>query len=294
MVEGSEVWGGRAVKIVDADYFKKIMAIRAPAVAAVLNPRLRLYYFQRLLQDGSTAIGTFTQINNHFKNSYGAYKRQQKEVEEAKRIGEEDTYGFNDSPIRPSIEDPTLEQLIDPFFIFEDDRVFNDVSEESRYLAEKLAPMKTPKFDSEGKEVVEPDTAIQEYWQRKGFEYPILSRMARDFLRIPATSAPSERVFSDSGNTITKKRCKLAPESIRYVVCLRSWGLLEEDDLDVEEEDIEGDGDSDGDKGGADSSMGKTLFYYIDAVFSSNQWLRSIPLNLRPSHKAPLLRIGHK
>jgi len=143
-------------------------------------------------------------------------------VEEAKKLDEEDTYGSNDSLIQLSFKDPTLEQLIDPFFNFKDDRVFNNASEESRYLAKKLVPIKTPKFDSKGKEVVEPDTTVQEYWQRKGFEYPILSRMARDFLCIPATLAPSERVFSDSGNTITKKRYKLALESVRYVVCLRS------------------------------------------------------------------------
>jgi hypothetical protein len=155
----AKVAAAAAYKTID-DYFKKIMAIRAPAVAAVLNPRLRLYYFQRLLQDDSTAIRTFTRINNHFKNSYGAYKRQQREVEEAKKLDEEDTYGSNDSLIQLSFEDPTLEQLIDPFFNFEDDRVFNNASEESRYLAEKLVPIKTPKFDSKGKEVVEPDTAV--------------------------------------------------------------------------------------------------------------------------------------
>ena len=94
----AKVAAATAYKTID-DYFKKIMAIRALAVAAVLNPRLRLYYFQRLLQDDSTAIRTFTRINNHFKNSYGAYKRQQREVEEAKKLDEEDTYGSNDSLI---------------------------------------------------------------------------------------------------------------------------------------------------------------------------------------------------
>jgi hypothetical protein len=93
--------------------------------------------------------------------------------------------------------------------------------------------------------------------------------MARDFLCIPATSAPSERVFSDGGNTITKKRYKLALESVRYVVCLRSWGLLEEDDSDVEEEDIKG-GSGGEDNGRADSSTGKTLFHYTNAVFNTN------------------------
>jgi hypothetical protein len=50
--------------------------------------------------------------------------------------------------------------------------------------------------------------------------------IARDFLVIPATSAPSERVFSLAGNLISKKRTSIASENVRYVLCLRSWGVL--------------------------------------------------------------------
>ena len=53
-------------------------------------------------------------------------------------------------------------------------------------------------------------------------------QIARDFLAIPATSAPSERVFSLAGNLISKKRTSIASENIRYVLCLRSWGVLVE------------------------------------------------------------------
>jgi hypothetical protein len=40
----AKVAAAAAYKTID-DYFKKIIAIWALAVAAVLNPRLRLYYF---------------------------------------------------------------------------------------------------------------------------------------------------------------------------------------------------------------------------------------------------------
>jgi len=59
--------------------------------------------------------------------------------------------------------------------------------------------------------------------------------MARDFQAIPATSSPSERVFSYVDNLITKKRTRIASENVRYVLCLRSWGLLLESD---DEEDM--------------------------------------------------------
>jgi hypothetical protein len=53
--------------------------------------------------------------------------------------------------------------------------------------------------------------------------------MWRDYAAIPATLAPSECVFSTAGNLITKKRTRMASETIRYVICLRAWGLLAKD-----------------------------------------------------------------
>jgi hypothetical protein len=49
-----------------------------------------------------------------------------------------------------------------------------------------------------------------------------LAAMARDYLSIPATSAPSELVFSLAGNLILKKRCRIASVNVQYVLCLRS------------------------------------------------------------------------
>ena len=40
----------------------------------------------------------------------------------------------------------------------------------------------------------------------KEYEYPIIARIARDYLAIPATSATSKSVFSIGGDIITKKR----------------------------------------------------------------------------------------
>jgi hypothetical protein len=61
--------------------------------------------------------------------------------------------------------------------------------------------------------------------------------MARDFLAIPASSAPSKRVFSQGGDLITKKRNRISGNNTRFVLCLRNWGILVKDDDDK----IEGD-----------------------------------------------------
>ena len=54
--------------------------------------------------------------------------------------------------------------------------------------------------------------------------------MALDYYAIPATSAPSERVFSMAGNLISKKRTRISSENVRYVLYLRSWGILDSND----------------------------------------------------------------
>ena len=47
--------------------------------------------------------------------------------------------------------------------------------------------------------------------------------MARDYLAIPSTSVPVERVFSGGTDLISKKRCSLSAESIQACMCLKSW-----------------------------------------------------------------------
>jgi hypothetical protein len=47
------------------------------------------------------------------------------------------------------------------------------------------------------------------WWCLKQHQYPILSKIALRVLAIPATSAPSERVFSVAGITIAKERSRL-------------------------------------------------------------------------------------
>jgi hypothetical protein len=47
--------------------------------------------------------------------------------------------------------------------------------------------------------------------------------MARDYLTIQATSVPSEQAFPVAGNTISKTRNRLLPETARACLCMKSW-----------------------------------------------------------------------
>lgn len=61
------------------------------------------------------------------------------------------------------------------------------------------------------------------WWQAHLDEFPILSNMARDYLSIQATSVASEQAFSIAGNTVTKTRNRLLPETTRACLCAKSW-----------------------------------------------------------------------
>lgn len=61
------------------------------------------------------------------------------------------------------------------------------------------------------------------WWKANEGEYPTLAIIARDWLAVPASSVPCEQLFSQAGNTITKNRNRLSPETAQILLCLKSW-----------------------------------------------------------------------
>ena len=65
------------------------------------------------------------------------------------------------------------------------------------------------------------------WWRANANRFPRLAVLARRYLSIPATSTPSERVFSVAGIVVDKRRCALSAEMINALVFLhRNWQLL--------------------------------------------------------------------
>ena len=58
------------------------------------------------------------------------------------------------------------------------------------------------------------------WWKNREVLYPILSKLAKKYLAIPASSVPSERIFSLAGNLVTKKRVNLLPENVDLLIFL--------------------------------------------------------------------------
>ena len=65
-----------------------------------------------------------------------------------------------------------------------------------------------------------------QFWRRPDVraKYPTLSLLAMDILCIPASSAESERVFSEAGFVLSPRRNKLNESTLQAMLCLDNWG----------------------------------------------------------------------
>jgi len=67
------------------------------------------------------------------------------------------------------------------------------------------------------------------WWKKNEKMFPTLAILARRYLCIPATSSPSERLFSTAGLTISKRRNALGDENASAIIFLnKNWGIVED------------------------------------------------------------------
>jgi hypothetical protein len=55
------------------------------------------------------------------------------------------------------------------------------------------------------------------WWAAQG-HLPVMQRLARRYLAIPATSAPIEAVWSSGGNIVTPRRNRLDPDNVEMLL----------------------------------------------------------------------------
>jgi hypothetical protein len=70
--------------------------------------------------------------------------------------------------------------------------------EVTAYLSEPVLPVRSPDGKANQEELLK-------YWYRHKNEWPSLTRLALSYLSCPPSSVTSERVFSLTGNIVTKK-----------------------------------------------------------------------------------------
>ncbi|XP_070409459.1 E3 SUMO-protein ligase ZBED1-like [Nothobranchius furzeri] len=65
------------------------------------------------------------------------------------------------------------------------------------------------------------DNPLQ-WWSRNQDRFPRLAKLSKSYLAVPATSTPSERIFSLAGNTITRQRASLHPDHVDALIYLHA------------------------------------------------------------------------
>ncbi|KAL2092740.1 hypothetical protein ACEWY4_012538 [Coilia grayii] len=62
---------------------------------------------------------------------------------------------------------------------------------------------------------------VLEWWKAHQSEFPLLANLAKTYLCIPATSVPSERVFSTAGDIVRSERSVLSSEHVDQLIFLK-------------------------------------------------------------------------
>jgi hypothetical protein len=106
--------------------------------------------------------------------------------------------------------------------------IVDSIDDPYEWLAKRKRKRRRVEKESELERYLKADTIeahadILKWWKQNAEAYPCLARIARNYLAIPATSAPAERVFSGGADLVPDKRGSMDKETIRMCMCLDSW-----------------------------------------------------------------------
>ena len=67
----------------------------------------------------------------------------------------------------------------------------------------------------------DPKCDIMKYWDLNSNKFPTLSKLAKTYLALPASSAPVERLFSIAGKIFRAERCLLSDKNFEALMFLK-------------------------------------------------------------------------
>jgi len=77
------------------------------------------------------------------------------------------------------------------------------------------------------------------WWKARADQFPVLSKMARDFLAIPLSTVSSESAFSCGNRILGDTRGSLTPQMLEALVSAKDWlTIVQDKDKDKDDEGI--------------------------------------------------------
>ena len=169
-------------------------------VPVILDPRFKLGFLKfRLSKCFGETSQYFPIVERTFRDLFDEYNSQSSDCtqDHANSVGSVETNVDRSNPWA----DWSLHQNL---------RQMRRVSELDKYLEAETDPTSAP-FD------------ILQYWKTSCTTYPILARMARDMLAVPASTVASESAFSSGEKVISAYRSRLTSKTVEALICLQDW-----------------------------------------------------------------------
>ena len=80
-------------------------------------------------------------------------------------------------------------------------------------------------------DTISKETNIIDYYKANKERFRIIYNIVKDYLAISPSSTPSESTFSKVGDIITKKRNRLLPSTVKHLITLKSWKIINDEKL---------------------------------------------------------------
>ncbi|CAL5039304.1 unnamed protein product [Urochloa decumbens] len=180
-------------------------------IATILDPRYKMKsieYYYRLLYDPFVAELRVNSTRKLFSDLFGEYASQ------ASQTPLDANPSMNFEAEVPSSTQSSSSLFATRLglekFIFESNSSRSSKLELEVYFEDPMSPG-SASFD------------ILAWWKINGPKYPVISRIARDVLSVPITTAASESTFSSAKRILDDYRCNLLPETIEVIMCSHDW-----------------------------------------------------------------------
>ncbi|TFY61175.1 hypothetical protein EVG20_g7153 [Dentipellis fragilis] len=166
-------------------------------IAMILHPRHKLEYFKHANWEADWIDTAREIVRDEFDRSYAS-------------VAIPDNEAADDAESSAETTEIQSQNIFDNLPALRKPKVSSRLDELARYLAADVENV------ADG----------LQWWHRQCSEYPRLSRMAINYLSIPATSVAVERVFSRGHLLLSHTQNCLSAQTTRALLCLGDWSLL--------------------------------------------------------------------